>query len=221
MLHLKYWISELADLTGVSTRTIRYYIEEGLLPAPEIEGRYAVFNEGYVYRLKLIKYLKDAFLPLREIRTLLDRWDDDQIRRKVAEFERDPLQAARTLGVIATTPPSAVGASLKESAADYLSQVMSAPQQERGHVSPGQRQHNLNHANQVSAAPGDEMRLEMPSEPESWQRFSLGEGIELWVRHPISRETKYRLDLLMEQARSLFTKREEIENGTHQDTDQE
>ena len=32
MLQLNLWISELAQRTGVSTRTIRYYIEEGLAP---------------------------------------------------------------------------------------------------------------------------------------------------------------------------------------------
>ena len=61
MIRAEYWISELAALAGVSTRTIRYYIDEGLLPQPEIRGKYAVFTDEYMHRLKLIKYLKTIF----------------------------------------------------------------------------------------------------------------------------------------------------------------
>ena len=32
MLQVEFWISELADKTGVSIRTIRYYIEGGSAP---------------------------------------------------------------------------------------------------------------------------------------------------------------------------------------------
>ena len=35
----RYNIDELADLGGVSRRTVRYYVQEGLLPAPLGVGR--------------------------------------------------------------------------------------------------------------------------------------------------------------------------------------
>ncbi|HZW02420.1 MAG TPA: MerR family transcriptional regulator, partial [Anaerolineaceae bacterium] len=57
-----YLIHELADLAGVSIRTIRYYINEGLLPAPDARGRYSTYREEYLDRLRLIRKLKDAFL---------------------------------------------------------------------------------------------------------------------------------------------------------------
>ena len=68
MMKQQMQIGELADRTGVSTRTIRYYIQEGLLPAPETQGKYTTYDEEYVYRLELIQLLKDAYLPLKEIR---------------------------------------------------------------------------------------------------------------------------------------------------------
>jgi len=61
-------ISNLAKRTGVSTRTIRYYVSEGLLPAPRLRGRYAEYGAGHLHRLRLITRMKDEFLPLREIR---------------------------------------------------------------------------------------------------------------------------------------------------------
>ena len=219
MLHASYWISELADMTGVSTRTIRYYIEEGLLPSPEIQGKYAVFDEEYVYRLKLIKFLKDAYLPLREIKLLLDQWDIGKIRDKLAEFEQDPAEAARNLGIVA--PSTLPSSEIKESASEYLSQVMDRTQRSirsRQQRSPSR---NQNVENQFARLQVEYLKMETPPEQDSWQRFRLGEGIELWVRQPVSPDLQRKLDSIMEQARSLFVQREDIENGTDENPDQE
>lgn len=221
MLHAKYWISELADLSGVSPRTIRYYIEEGLLPSPEVQGKYAVFNEDYIYRLKLIKFLKDAFLPLREIKGLLDQWDIRQIHRKLSEFERDPVEAARSLGVIATSPLPSSDAQAKESAAEYLSQVLNQPQRTNKNRSQRPRMQNQNFENQFAQLQVEYLKMASLPEQENWQKFRLAEGIELWVRQPISSDLQTKVESIMEQARNLFVKREEIENGTDKDTDQE
>lgn len=221
MLNASYWISELADLTGVSTRTIRYYIEEGLLPSPEIQGKYAVFGEEYVYRLKLIKFLKDAYLPLREIKLLLDQWDIGQIRDKLVEFEQDPAEAARNLGVVAPSTLPSSDIIVKESASEYLSQVMNRKERinrNRPQRSPAR---NQNAENQFALLQAEYMKMETPPEQDSWQRFRLGEGIELWVRQPVSPDLQRKLDSIMEQARNLFVQREEIDNGTNEDPDQE
>ena len=58
-------ISDLAERAGVSVRTIRFYISEGLLPPPQAHGRYSVYDEEYLTRIELIKLLKNAFLPLK------------------------------------------------------------------------------------------------------------------------------------------------------------
>ncbi|MCL4562693.1 MAG: MerR family transcriptional regulator, partial [Chloroflexi bacterium] len=55
-------IHELARRAGVSVRTIRYYIEEGLLPPPGNLGRYSLYGEEYLDRLELIRQLKAAYL---------------------------------------------------------------------------------------------------------------------------------------------------------------
>jgi DNA-binding transcriptional MerR regulator len=64
-------IHELAEKAGVSVRTIRYYIEEGLLPPPTYEGKYSFYSTAYLDRLELIRRLKDSYLPLREIREIM------------------------------------------------------------------------------------------------------------------------------------------------------
>jgi len=66
-----YTIGELAEKAAVTTRTIRYYVTEGLLPAPDKSGRAATYSDDHVARLALIKVLKEEFLPLQEISALL------------------------------------------------------------------------------------------------------------------------------------------------------
>lgn len=64
-------ISELSEAASVTTRTIRYYVAEGLLEPPEKGGRGASYNDEHLARLQLIRRLKEEYLPLQEIATLM------------------------------------------------------------------------------------------------------------------------------------------------------
>lgn len=65
-------LPELADRAGVSIRTVRYYIQQGLLPRPEARGPGAHYTEEHLDRLLLIKRLQKEHLPLAEIRRAID-----------------------------------------------------------------------------------------------------------------------------------------------------
>lgn len=65
-------INELAKRAGVTVRTIRYYMDQGLLPPPNQKGRYAIYSNEHLERLELIRRLKAIRLPLDEIRQLLN-----------------------------------------------------------------------------------------------------------------------------------------------------
>jgi len=54
-------ISELADLSGVSVPTIKYYLREGLLPPGEkVAERLADYDERHVRRLRLLRALREV-----------------------------------------------------------------------------------------------------------------------------------------------------------------
>jgi DNA-binding transcriptional MerR regulator len=67
----RYAIGDLADLGGVSRRTVRYYVQEGLLPSPFGLGRGDHYGAGHLERLRRIKALQEAGKTLAEIRTEL------------------------------------------------------------------------------------------------------------------------------------------------------
>ena len=64
-------IAELAERAGVTQRTIRYYVSEGLLPPPAGQGQRRAYNEEHLQQLERIQHLKSAYLPLHEIRRRL------------------------------------------------------------------------------------------------------------------------------------------------------
>jgi DNA-binding transcriptional MerR regulator len=67
-------IGELAELTGVTTRTIRYYEEIGLLPgsSDRVQGKHRSYDEHDVERLREIVRLRDLLgLPLDQLTVLL------------------------------------------------------------------------------------------------------------------------------------------------------
>lgn len=66
-------IGEIADLTRVSTKTIRYYEEIGLLPEPERESNgYRYYGAETVRQLQFVHYAQTAGLTLGEIRQVLE-----------------------------------------------------------------------------------------------------------------------------------------------------
>lgn len=77
-------LSSLCDRAKVSTRTVRYYIQQGLLPPPERGGPGATYSPGHLDRLQLIRRLKDQHLPLAKIRRRLAGLSDQDIRTMLA-----------------------------------------------------------------------------------------------------------------------------------------
>jgi DNA-binding transcriptional MerR regulator len=80
----EYSLEELADVSGVPARTIRYYQSKGTLPHPERRGRDGVYGDSHLERLRLIAELQDRGLRLDAIRDLVA--DETTAARSVAEW---------------------------------------------------------------------------------------------------------------------------------------
>lgn len=67
-----YTIGELAQLSGVSTRTLRYYDEIELLPATAIKNGQRVYDQAAIDRLQRILFYRELKMPLKEIAALME-----------------------------------------------------------------------------------------------------------------------------------------------------
>jgi DNA-binding transcriptional MerR regulator len=83
-----YTIKELADMAGVTTRTLRYYDQLGLLVPAEIgQNGYRYYDHKNLLRLQQILFFKELDVPLRDIKEMLCR-PDFQLQKILNSHQR-------------------------------------------------------------------------------------------------------------------------------------
>lgn len=174
-------LGELASAADVTVRTIRYYIQQGLLPAPEVRGPLTRYTSGHLDRLRLIRQLQREHLPLAEIRKQLEALDDAAVHRALAAMpkKKPPRSAAEYVRSVLA----------KSSVAEVVIREASPPM---GFAAP------LRPISPNEPAPAGESR-------STWERTSLSPDIELHVRRPLSREQNRQLERLLEAAREIMS----------------
>lgn len=98
-------IGEVAERTGLSLRTIRYYEEVGLVvPSARSQGGFRLYTEPDVERLQLIKRMKPLGFQLDAMRDLLaildptpDSPEIDDPEQRLVEFAETAEQACADL----------------------------------------------------------------------------------------------------------------------------
>lgn len=90
-------LGELAEAAGVTPRTVRYYIAQGLLPSPGRLGPSTRYGADHLFRLRLIKQLQEDHLPLAEIRQQLEGLSARPVDRQ-ASSPRASTKLAMALG---------------------------------------------------------------------------------------------------------------------------
>lgn len=77
---MTYTIKKLAELAGISTRTLRYYDEIQLLTPKRMEGsEYRIYEEAEVDRLQQIMFYREMGLELSAIKEILDAESFEQM----------------------------------------------------------------------------------------------------------------------------------------------
>jgi DNA-binding transcriptional MerR regulator len=193
----RYSLTELADLAGVTPRTVRYYLAQGLLPAVGQSGPGSKYDGGHLARLRVIRRLQAEHLPLAEIRRRLETLDDAEIRELGGASEPPPpadtaLEYLRTvLGgppVIRPSMPLAAAAPASGSIAEQIVAGYS-PQ------GPAVASTLAPTASEPAVRPGDRSQ---------WERIVLGPDVELHIRRPLPRAQNKQVDRLVTIARELL-----------------
>lgn len=91
---MEYTVNRLAKMAGVSTRTLRYYDEIGLLQPSRISSNgYRIYGRKGVDRLQQILFYRELGVPLEEIKRILSSEDFDGLA--ALESHLTALQARR------------------------------------------------------------------------------------------------------------------------------
>ncbi len=90
-------ISQVAELTGISTRTLQYYDEIGLLKPSELTGSgYRLYDDEALQKLQQILFFKELGFKLKEIKEILQKPDFDRIKAFKRQKELLLLKRNRT-----------------------------------------------------------------------------------------------------------------------------
>ena len=92
-------IQEVAEETGLTPRSIRYYEERGLLrPAARSEGAYRLYDASDLEQLRFIKGLRDdAGLSIADIGQILEDEESRRRTRAALKVTDDPAERRRIL----------------------------------------------------------------------------------------------------------------------------
>jgi DNA-binding transcriptional MerR regulator len=90
----RYAIGDLAQLAGVSRRTVRYYVQEGLISAPLGVGRGNHYGPEHLHEILHIKALQEAGRTLDEIRRMTA---GSEAARARVPGEIEPFPAQRSI----------------------------------------------------------------------------------------------------------------------------
>lgn len=86
---MEYTVQKLADLAGVSSRTIRYYDEIGLLkPARINSSGYRIYGEKEVDRLQQILFYRELDVDLENIKKIMTAADFDELEALKSHREK-------------------------------------------------------------------------------------------------------------------------------------
>lgn len=172
-----YTMSELEQMTGLSRRTIHYYVSQKLIPAPESKGGPgAKYGEEQLVRLQLIRILQDE-LKLEKIREALSSMSEEEMRRIIADAESgvkrwDATAVSSWLsgqghgsGPVTSRPATRLPKNFSFSRIGEHQEPSVPPQP----------------VNLLAA-----LRRTTPPTGEMWQRLPIGDGIEMNVRSDVS-----------------------------------
>jgi DNA-binding transcriptional MerR regulator len=65
-------IGEMAKISGLSVKTIRFYCDQGLLHTARSEGGYRIFSPESLAELEIIRALRSMDVPIGELALILE-----------------------------------------------------------------------------------------------------------------------------------------------------
>lgn len=186
-----YSLQELADLIGVEKRTIRSWIEQGLLKGPETVGRNARYGRGHLERLKAIKVLRDHYgMSLSDARQELLLATDERVRELAQRIE-------------GSGPEPITTETGHSSALAYIRAVQSSASN-REEKAPVSAQTGVSRLLSRLEAGGSEKPPPRKAHGEAWFRITVTPDVELAVRGALDPDRLARIERVADYLREIL-----------------
>lgn len=180
-------LDDLVQRSGVNLRTIRFYIQEELMPGPDARGKYAHYSQRHLDALTLIQRFKQFNMPLQQIKQVLNNSTADEISQLVMyQNILSPTSTPPAASKVESNPAPAEGA------LDYirdLERVWSKVKTETPAPMPNPAPNPTrlpSLARRLASAPTpsttEQQKKVAPVPVETWQRRVIRDGVELMVR---------------------------------------
>lgn len=204
---VKLTLKELVKATDVSERTIRYYIQEGVLPPPSGSGPASRYGVEHLTRLSLVRRFKAALLPLNQIKQLFDELLPEELEQVADQFHHElttthpVLDAQNQTGAVSVAGYPTSGIANQRPAVDKPLEIFRPP--------------DANLAESTGDLPTVQERwtqpkptdLEVLSLAGRWDRITLAPGLEIHYEAGGPQDTeegRKRLAQLVELAMQLY-----------------
>jgi DNA-binding transcriptional MerR regulator len=182
----KYSIKDLEEKTGIKVRTIRLYIQEGLVPPPNGTGGGASYDDTHLLHLQAVKVLQESQLKFSGIKEALAAMSADEVRALVADSESgkrtwDSQSLQNWIRPVAPPVPTP---------RDFSFAAIGTPQSPQLAATP-------------SASILGRLTRQTPQAQETWLRMSPLDGVEVQIRDDVDPKTKELVMQLMQQLQNL------------------
>lgn len=197
----EFTLDDLVNLSGLPLRTIRFYVQEGLLEGPDTRGRFSLYSQRHLDRLQVIKRLKKLRLPLQEIRNLLASMTPEEVNRLYPEQDvQSPY--ARQGAEVESKPLPASGAGA--SALEYIRNLELA---RRNILLVGDASESNTSQEKRPASSGlanENEQILAGRVQQNWRKIIICEGVELHLLEGISAEDDPKIKQLLMYIDQLF-----------------
>ena len=202
----KEWtLEDLAAISGLTLRTLRFYMQEGLLQGPDTHGKNARYSQQHVDQLDLIQHLKNLRLPLQEIRQLINSMTPEEVS-KIRQYQ-DVLHSALQPPEMKVNDDGSFSGT-DSSALDYIHTL----EQDWSNLQEISNSSGNKQRIQSSPAPSTSGVSNILSDPtcstqETWNKIIIDDGLELHIRQTKVLDEQAKIARLVAYARNLFMDR--------------
>ena len=203
----EYTLEDLSTISGFSLRTLRYYIQEGILQGPDTRGKNASYSQRHLDRIELVQRLKKLHLPLREINHIVENMNPEEISQ-IREYQ-DILNTKIKRPEFPDVSELSFNQN-RSSALEYIQDLENKWEntkaiRETPQSPPSSEKTPAENASYT--ATGKHKTIPNTGTSEEWTRFIIHDGLEINFRQSKATDDELRIGMLVEYARKLFSDR--------------